>query len=94
MLAITVSSFLIGEDDLQDVRSAVANLAARWKDLGLSLGIRFSDLAEINSQVPCDCLTEMLALWLRQSYNVKTIIFSFTKHTSLVSKLAKINIPF
>ena len=74
MLAITVSSFLVGEDDLQDVRSAVANLAARWKDLGLSLGIRFSDLAEINSQVPCDCLTEMLALWLRQNFNVKTII--------------------
>ena len=74
MLAITVSSFLIGEDDLRDVRSAVASLAARWKNLGLSLGIRFSDLAEINLPLPCDCLTEMLALWLRQNFNVKTII--------------------
>ena len=74
VLAITVSSFLVGEDDLRDVRSAVADVAARWKVLGISLGIRFSDLDVFNSQVPCDCLTEMLALWLRQSYNVKTII--------------------
>ena len=74
MLAITVSSFLVDEDDLRDVRSAVADLAARWKDLGISLGIRISDLDVFNSQVPCDCLREMLALWLKQSYNVKNII--------------------
>ena len=74
VLAITVSSFLVGEDDLRDVRSAVANLAARWKDLGILLGIRYSDLDVFNSRVPCECLTEMLVLWLRQSYNVKTII--------------------
>lgn len=74
VLAITVSSFLVGEDDLRDVRSAVANLAARWKELGILLGIRYSDLDVFNSRVPCECLTEMLALWLRQNYNVKTII--------------------
>ena len=74
LLAITVSSFLVGEDDLRDVRSAVADLAVRWKDLGVSLGIRINDLDVFNSQCPCDSLREILALWLRQSYNVKTII--------------------
>ena len=64
-----------GEDDLQDVRLAVGNLARRWKDLGLSLGICLSDLDAINvpSRAPSECLREMLAIWLKQSYKVRTI---------------------
>ena len=31
---------LAGEDDLLDVRTAVEHLAAEWKDLGITLGIR------------------------------------------------------
>ena len=31
---------LAGEDDLQDVISAVTDLTGRWKDLGISLGVR------------------------------------------------------
>ena len=66
-----------GEDDLQDVLSAVRNLAARWKDFGTSLGLSPSDLDTIlsdNPHSPSDCLREMLLQWLRQSYNVCTTL--------------------
>ena len=63
---------LTGEDDLWDVRSAVADLAGNWKDLGVSLGIHFSALDAIHSSSPSGCLREMLALWLKQSYNVRS----------------------
>ena len=85
---------LTGEDDLQDVRSAVADLAGRWKDLGLSLGINVNDLDAIPFSSPSECLREMLAMWLRQSYNVRTtlactlssLLLYYTKCTSLASK--------
>ena len=65
---------LADEDDLQDVRSAVADLAGRWQDLGVSLGIRQSDLETLFSDNfhSSDCLRKMLSLWLRQSYKVWT----------------------
>ena len=66
-----------GEDDLWDVRSAVADLAGSWKDLGISLGVHLSELNAIhsaNSHSPSDCLRETLALWLKQSYNVSTTL--------------------
>ena len=62
------------EDDLRDVRSAVADLTGRWKDLGISLGIRWSTLDAIRSHSSNECLTEMLALWLKQNYNVRTTL--------------------
>ena len=62
------------EDDLRDVRSAVADLTGRWKDLGISLGIRWSKLDAIRSNSPSECLTEMFALWLKQNYNVRTTL--------------------
>ena len=68
---------LAGEDDLRDVRSAVADLAAKWKDLGISLGICSSDVDAIfsaNPYSPSDCLREMLAIWLKQNYNVRTTL--------------------
>ena len=64
---------LTGEDDLRDVMSAVKNLAGMWKDLGISLGLRPSDLKSIltaNPHSPDDCLREMILQWLKQSYNV------------------------
>ena len=64
---------LAGEDDLHDVISAVADLARRWKDLGISLGMRQCDLETIlvaNPSSPNDCLREMLTLWLKQNYKV------------------------
>ena len=66
---------LLGEDDLQDLISAVTSLAGRWKDLGVSLGVRSSDLDTIRSNnlhSSSDCLREMLSQWLKQSYNVCT----------------------
>ena len=61
------------EDDLRDVISAVISIAGRWKDLGISLGVRAGDLDTIlsnNLNSSSDRLREVLALWLRQSYNV------------------------
>ena len=64
---------LTGEDDLYVVRSAVADLAGRWQDFGISLGMRSSDLGTISSNhPPNNCFREMLTLWLRQTYNVCT----------------------
>ena len=77
VFASILCSLFVDEDDLQDVRSAVADLAGRWKDLGISLGIRSSKLDTINSPSASDSLREMLALWLRQSYNVKTITVNY-----------------
>ena len=64
---------LAGDGDLRDVRSAVDNLAGRWQDLGISLGLDPGDLDAILSDNPhssSDCLRETLKLWLRQSYEV------------------------
>ena len=73
--------FLIpAEDDLWYVRSAVVDLIGRWKDLGISLGVRPSDLGTIllaNPHSPSDCLREMLLLWLKQSYNVGVVFFPY-----------------
>ena len=66
---------LAGEEDLRDTRLAVADLAARWKDLGISLGIQLSELNAIflaNPHSPSDCLRETLAIWLKLNYNVRT----------------------
>ena len=63
------------EDDLRDVRSAVADLSGRWQDLSDSLGIRQGDLEAVLSDNPhssSDCLRKMLSLWLRQNYKVWT----------------------
>ena len=78
---------LPGEDDLRDVRLAVADLAARWKDLGISLGIHLSELNAIllaNPNSLSDCLREVLAFWLKQNYNVRTtlVLPQYTKSTS------------
>ena len=65
---------LADEYDLQDVRSAVADLAGRWQDLGVSLGILQSDLETLASDNShsSDCLRKMLSLWLRKNYKVWT----------------------
>ena len=66
---------LAGENELGPVNAAVADLAAKWKDLGLTLGIRKSHLDAIplsGNPTASDCLREMLALWLKQNYDVST----------------------
>ena len=44
---------------------------ARWKYIGLALGLNHNQLGVIKhgNEKPEDCLTEMLALWLKKSYN-------------------------
>ena len=72
---------LVGEVDLHDVSSAVTNLTRRWKDLGVSLGILLSDLDAIPSPsnpTAGDCLREMLALWLKQNYSVRTTHYAMS----------------
>ena len=72
---------LAGEDDLRDVISAVTDLTGRWKDLGISLGVRPSDLDTILSNNPhssSNCLRDMLLQWLKQSYNVCTTDVPFS----------------
>ena len=65
---------LADEDDLHDVRSAVADLSGRWQDLGVSLGIRQDNLKAIISDNPHSSsdyyLRKVLTLWLRQNYKV------------------------
>ena len=68
---------LAGEDDLRDMISAVTSLAGRWKDLGISLGVRAGDLDTVLANNPHssnNCLREVLSLWLRQGYNVCTTL--------------------
>ena len=85
---------LADEYDLRDVRSAVADLTAEWMNLGISLGVRKSDLDRIlsaNPKSPSDSLREMLTLWLRQGYNVRTIFrlhpLCYIYYTSLINKV-------
>ena len=74
----------------------MANLVGKWKDLGDCLGIHLSDLANIQFPSPSECLREMLALWLRQSYNVRTTLVHcltihiyYTKYTTLAAKQSR-----
>ena len=66
-----------GEYDLRDVRAAVAVIAWKWKDLGISLGLHPGDLNGIqlaNADSSGDFLRMMLSLWLRQSYYVSIFL--------------------
>ena len=61
----------------------MAELAGKWEDLGISLGVRLSDLDAIhlaNTHSPSDCLKNMLKLWLRQSYKVGQ--YNYDEHTA------------
>jgi len=79
-MSVTTLLLLAGEDDLRDVRSAVADLAGMWKDLGISLGIRLSALDNIHFLSSSECLREVVALWLNQSYNVRTTLVLWSPH--------------
>ena len=64
---------LVDVNDLGAVKIAVGDLAAKWHDFGLTLGIRNCDLESIRSfsnLAASDCLREMLAQWLKQNYDV------------------------
>ena len=55
------------------VKVKILPVAARWRDIGLALGISDSKLETIkaaNSDIE-DRLTDMLRLWLNRAYNVE-----------------------
>ena len=56
-----------------DVKVKVLPVAARWRDIGLVLGISDSKLEtiEANKSDVRDRLTDMLRLWLKRAYNVE-----------------------
>ena len=56
-----------------DVKLKVLPVAARWRDIGLVLGISDSklEIIEASKLDIRDCLTDMLRLWLNEAYNVE-----------------------
>ena len=62
------------EDDLFDLKKALISVVAKWKSIGIGLGIKQGKLDEIeaaNPGDPSDCLTKVLSTWLSRSYTVK-----------------------
>ena len=59
-------------DDLPDIIRELTEVAARWKDIGILLGIPANQLETLQLQVgrPQDYLREMLTIWLRKNYNL------------------------
>ena len=62
-----------GEDDLADTITELNDVAAKWRSIGVLLGIRDNQLEAIQLQgdSPLDCLRQMLASWLRKNYSVE-----------------------
>ena len=61
------------EDDLIDVLREVGDLSADWERLGLSLGLKRSDLKTVQGSRHSDvkgCLSDMLAEWLKHNFDV------------------------
>jgi len=57
------------------LRGELEDVAVRWKDIGINLGIRIEKLEAIEAEVsgPMDRLTRILTIWLKWDYN-------YTKH--------------
>ena len=58
---------ILGTEDLQHVRSFIWESRNRWKDIGLSLGMKYHDLDCISTkhrENPDECFTEMLHKWI------------------------------
>lgn len=88
--SIKVCSYFVGEEDLYNVLSAVADLARRWYDLGISLKLRPSDLDAIPPNTDSsNALTQMLLLWLRQTYNARNLLLPLP--VCLVFKISPLN---
>lgn len=62
---------VLGIDDLARLRGELEDVAGRWKDIGLNLGIRNHNLEAIETEVSVsmDRLTKMLTMWLKWNYN-------------------------
>ena len=56
-----------------DVRSELEPVAARWKHVGLALRLDPGtlDVIERDGRESSDCLTKVLALWLKRNYKIE-----------------------
>lgn len=65
--------FFPESDDLFAVKSKLVPVAARWKDLGLALGLDPNklDIIEGENKKMEQCLSQVLHLWLNQLYDTK-----------------------
>ena len=67
-------AFIIGIDDLFDVKKALQPVTERWKHIGLALRLDPNELKVIERENRGnleDCLTEVLTLWLKKAYNTE-----------------------
>ena len=58
--------------DLLTVMKEVMDMASRWKQLGLALGLSAAELETISSKNhtdPTECLRDMLLAWLQQRHD-------------------------
>ena len=65
--------FEIDEDDLLDIIRSLTDVAAEWRNIGIFLSIRDSQLEaiQVQGQKPLHCMREVLSTWLRRNYNVE-----------------------
>ena len=63
----------IGYGDLFSVKKEIVSLAAKWRHIGLALGLDPAQLDTIdaNNRYVEDCLTEVLSHWLKQAYDTE-----------------------
>jgi len=61
------------EDDLIDTIKVLTDVAAKWRNIGIFLRIRPSQLETIQVQgyTPMESMREMLITWLQRNYNVE-----------------------
>ena len=59
------------KDDLPDIIRELTDVTAKWRNIGIILGIPDNRLKAIKEDSPPDYLREMLSIWLQKNYNVK-----------------------
>ena len=59
------------KDDLPDIIRELTDVTAKWRNIGIILGIPDNRLKAIKGDSPPDYLREMLSTWLQKNYNVK-----------------------
>jgi len=61
-------------DDIFDVKNELITVAARWRDVGIALHLKFDTLDNIENRCinePHRCLELMVTEWLKRNYNLK-----------------------
>ena len=64
-----MNSPFTGEDDLRDVKRALTTLNARWKDIGIGVGLKSGQLNNLGN--PDECLFHVITNWLKRNYNTE-----------------------